>query len=61
MSWKMWENWELFAATPKINDINSNGYLEPLYEDLVEMINKIPLQKDFKIGVEPFILPISLQ
>ena len=43
MSWKMWENWELFAATPKINDVNSNGYLEPLDENLIAMISNIPL------------------
>lgn len=56
----MWESWELVAAAPKSNSLNANGYVEPTIKQLKKMLIDQPVREGWTLGVEPFVLPISL-
>jgi len=56
----MWESWELVAAAPKSNNLNDNGYAEPSIKKLTKMLSDKPVKEGWTLGVEPFVLPVSL-
>lgn len=57
----MWESWELIQAKPLIKNKNKNGLIEPPIEDMNKLFSNIPIQKGYSIGVQPIVLPVSLE
>ena len=55
--WKMWETWELLNGIPAGNLSNSS---EISIQDLVSMMDAVPLKDGYILAVSPFVLPLSL-
>lgn len=59
-NWRMWESWELIQGKPNLDDRNENGYTELSFVEMTQLFKDVPLQSDYSIGIEPFVLPVSL-
>ena len=55
LGWFMWETWELTSASP-LRVVEH----EMSINNLIDVIQKVPLQEGYEIALNPLVLPISL-